>query len=883
MKGRIAVVWALLVMAPLTVAMTEAQDYGVRLGHIQRGGRVSFEPTGPGVLFDALDPSVRKWYVPQELYAEYRWKQWEYSNYARRAYQRYVSTALEGEYHYDLYGNFLTRGWLIYDWRQENPQPFGSSLEKSQRFGSWFNNLVVASDHKGQYHYNITVGNQIRSTLTPMTFSKPLFNGIQWDFASDKYQATVILSRISEPNSIGEGPEQRTNNTNLFGGRMVMQLGDFAKIGGTLVNVHHSITQMDAINGDIFKGQLTEAQNSSPVTLVEVSIGDDSPNDGEGGGALFSSDLLIRDLEGEEVRASEIGFRPLISGGFQRRGFLAADGTERILVTFDLNDPTYTGPDPTEITRIQVELVIANDYFVEVASDRQIDERDNVSFLPVARSNGNVKDGSNQRVLLFDYGLPTANHIAGFTVELTDLEGLDGYLEMIVNRHYRKFPNPNIDRHHAASDKGIVWIANLSKQAYPYFAFGEAFSVSPRYGTNFLTADADGVLDYGNRFQLYELVEDNDDQDRRPDWRRKGWGAGDEEIFPGWDENNDFISDFNQNDNEDSPNLIPDYEEPFLRFHTDRPEFQYGVDMNHNLWIDRFENDDEPDYPYERDRNGYNVYAGAFVHPSARVLLGRMRVDQLTDDRSNRATYLMIAADVDHARWGRWRLFQDVRKVKDTIVDDLVQWQQLPNTRGSLRQVKDELVAQNTWINTTWLGLDKEVAPGLRMGHKFKWTLHHQLDGRIERVLRGQRKQATFFGMINKAEYRIRVGDLVLAPKWKSEFQRRGPVLRSRDRRRELTELFMVTSRLPFMNRSQLEWGFELEMFRQLEDPTPAGAEDSFNAITSTVQMSNHTEYQGYVLTTTVGFELRYINPEVSRSEFRTRGFITMYAGVEED
>ena len=85
-----------------------AQDYGTRLGTVQRGGKVSFEPTGPGVLFDALDPAVRKWYVPQEIYAEYQWKQWEYSNYARENYQRYVSTSLEGNFFYDLYGNFVT-------------------------------------------------------------------------------------------------------------------------------------------------------------------------------------------------------------------------------------------------------------------------------------------------------------------------------------------------------------------------------------------------------------------------------------------------------------------------------------------------------------------------------------------------------------------------------------------------------------------------------------------------------------------------------------------------------------------------------------------------------------------------------------------------------
>ena len=70
----------LLVFGVLSSAVV-AQDHSARLGDVKRGGRVSFEPTGPGVLFDALDPVVRKWYVPQELYAEYGWRQREYSNY----------------------------------------------------------------------------------------------------------------------------------------------------------------------------------------------------------------------------------------------------------------------------------------------------------------------------------------------------------------------------------------------------------------------------------------------------------------------------------------------------------------------------------------------------------------------------------------------------------------------------------------------------------------------------------------------------------------------------------------------------------------------------------------------------------------------------------
>jgi len=874
---------ALLVLSFLFHAASHAQDYGARLGHIQRGGKVSFEPTGPGVLFDALDPAVRKWYVPQELYAEYQWKQWEYSNYARQNYQRYVSTSLEGNFFYDLYGNFVTRGWLIYDWQQINPQPFGSSLTKTGFFGSWFNNLVVASDHKGQYHYAITVGSEIRTTLTPMTFSKPLFNGIQWDFASDKYETTVLLSRISDPNSflVGGRARQLTDNTNLLGGRLLVQVGDFVRMGGTFVNAHHSYTRAEAFSDDIFKGDLLGVQNEEPVAAVEILIKDDSPADGEGGGALFASDILIYDLEGNETRGSEIGFRALVEGGFQRRGFLAADGSEEILLRFDFDDVTYTGPDPGQIERVTVELVVANDYRVEMASDRQRHISGRPVFLPVARAGGNVKDGSNQRVLAFDYGLPTANQIVGFTLELTDLAGLEGYLELNLNHRFRQYPNPRLRQHRAASSRAQAWILNLSKASYPYFGLLEAFGVDPDYSTSMDVVDETGRIDYARELQRYEFVDDNDDQDRRPDWRRKGWGFGDLEIFPGWDENSDFVSDFNQNDNEISPNRVPDYDEPFLRFHTDRPEFLYGIDMNHNGWIDRFENDEEADYPYKRDREGYNIYGGVFVHPDVRLTLGQQRVRQIAAEGRNRATYFLAAADRNFGRWGRLRLFQDLRRVKDDIADDLLQWLQPPNTRGDLFPVRDPLPAPDTWINTTWIGWDYEPVPGLHLASKFKWQLYHQREERRQLALRGLRDQASFLGLINKAEYRLSLGRLALVPAWKSEFLRRTPVLEREARQRELSQLFMLLLRLPVMRRSFVEGGAEYQVFSQLRDPRPPGAEDSFNGLVAALQLTNLSEYMGYRLTTLAGVQVTRRRFEVEGTQTHTRGFMTVYAGVQ--
>ena len=141
------------------------------------------------------------------------------------------------------------------------PQTAGSNLYKDPRFAGWFQSLTIASDAKGQYAYALTIGDNIRTTLTPMTFSKPLFDGIQWDFASDKYTATLLLSRISDAGVSGANPQQRTDNTNLIGGRLVAQVGDFVKVGGTFVSAHHAHTQVEAFSGDMFKGNLTTQQN----------------------------------------------------------------------------------------------------------------------------------------------------------------------------------------------------------------------------------------------------------------------------------------------------------------------------------------------------------------------------------------------------------------------------------------------------------------------------------------------------------------------------------------------------------------------------------------------------------------------------------------------
>ena len=60
---------------------------------------------------------------------------------------------LQGSYFYDFFGNFVNRGWLIYNNSQSQPLQRGNELFKDARFGNWFNSLLIASDSIGEYHY----------------------------------------------------------------------------------------------------------------------------------------------------------------------------------------------------------------------------------------------------------------------------------------------------------------------------------------------------------------------------------------------------------------------------------------------------------------------------------------------------------------------------------------------------------------------------------------------------------------------------------------------------------------------------------------------------------------------------------------------------------
>jgi hypothetical protein len=170
---------------------------------------------------------------------------------------------------------------------------------------------------------------------------------------------------------------------------------------------------------------------------------------------------------------------------------------------------------------------------------------------------------------------------------------------------------------------------------------------------------------------------------------------------------------------------------------------------------------------------------------------------------------------------------------------------------------------------------------GLKLNAKLKWQFHHQLGEEVALEQKDLRQDAHFRGLICKAEYSFTLGNATLLPRWKSELRHQADVQLSIPRRSEWTHLLAGLLRFPAFRSSFVETGLEYEIFQQRRTFVPPGALDSFRGLVSTAQLSNMSEYQGYRLTTVLGLEIARRRFEYDEVETRSRGFVTIYAGVE--
>ena len=521
MKLGFALTGSILVVCGLASLSPAREDYGFRLGTPGEGGFV-YRPTGVPIYSNTLDPTVHRWYMPQIFFQEYGRRQWEWTNYARKRYHRYGSPAQDGDDFYDFYGDYVTRGYLVYDWRQTQPRiSESSSIKQTGRFTDFFDRLIISSDQKGDFALSLMVGDEIAATLTPMTFRKAGFNGVVSSFSTGSLRATGIFSRLSDP--VLSGTSKFDQMTNLGAGRLEADIGDRLTMGFTLVNSHNSQGSRDSFDGNPLKGFLTLEQTARRPNLIVVQLSDDSPEDNEGGAVLIAHDVefrlkIPREVVSDDgavtvmkdtlITGSSIGFRPLIEGGLLRRGLRTADGTGKIVMRY------YLGPSPeladedrlrtlapllerpllldrfqaeevvASIEEVRFRMVLANDYRIEMSSDHQTNLDGVPQFRLITRADGNTRDLVNQREVVFSYGLPTALQTYGFTAEMRDFHGIDLYGELNVNTQYLKYPTPNRNTRRAFSGiagqsraLGFMINASWSKARGPCSAKGSEWTI----------------------------------------------------------------------------------------------------------------------------------------------------------------------------------------------------------------------------------------------------------------------------------------------------------------------------------------------------------------------------------------------------------------------
>jgi len=899
----------LRLLALLCLLPTLAQSQPV-LRDQREWGQASINPYGNRFEIDYLSPAVHHWYGQRHLPETYM-KPWyaEQTNYAVEPYGRYVNHLLEGRDFYDTFGTHLGRGWRVYNWSQEQPLPRGSRIDKNSTYSGFFDRLVIAGDRRDGGTNRLMVGDEIYTFFTPLTFYKPRFNGVRLDYGNDRMLATLLASRPSAPQG-----EERTDITHLLGGHTEFSLGDHTTLGLSYINAHNVQTEREFNQGNPLRGTLSTQQNRA-LQKLWVRLRDDSPGKGDAPAILADFEIVLRDRDGNELHGKEVGLLPKIIGGGSEDGRLVANGNEDILLEYDLRRFQYQDLDAdgiprtttsAEITRATFELSVANDYRIEVASNLQTDgERfsPEIIFLPVRRARGNVEDNSNTGFIRVDYGLPTATELLGTNWHMTDWHGLSTQGELVFNRRFFQYPNLLEKNHFEHSIDATAAYAQAAWDLYPFALYAESFAIEDEYTTQYWLVDKEGRIRYKDPIpQIYEFVDDDDDYNATPEWQRPDleirggnivqrqlWN---DQAWPGYDENGDFVNDFNQNRNN-----FPDYEEPFLRYRADRPEFLFGLDMNHNGTIDRFENDRLADYPYKADHRGYNAHISANAGPAIKLTLGRQHMELISGDGRTEAEYALLTLRHLFKGGSALRFFAQGAKVADDIPDDLWLWFQPLNSPNRMREVRDPLSFKDTYKSTLYLDWDLRLGPQVRTFHRLKWDRVEQRETTTDVIGFDGRDISGFMGVINKAEWSVPVGLAILEPRWKSEYRRDSPFSTRLPEAESLEQtlfllwtqpLFAETSGVSYFPRfgrqlfdSQLQLGLERSFFWMLDGQREEISED-FKSWTFLLQLTNRVAYQGYELVTRLGLQLARQSFATSSTESSSLFFLTINAGLGE-
>ena len=832
-----------------------------------------------------------------------------YTNYGEdlyRPYRREIRLAPR----YDFLGRFLAEGFLVYELDEQRPG--GSRIRKDRLYRS-LNNLIIAHDSYGPWHWSLTVGDEVRTEFTPLTLRQAGFNGLRWDVVFPANKITLLTTRgfdsslfptlnsFSDPVAQGRGSLidylERTEENPVYNiaGHWQTRIGDVLRFGATFVNQHQANTARGSTGGFLSGGIPYPAMQ--PPAEITVRVRDDSPQSDEAGAIVYD---IVLELEGEgPVGEATISsdpdddrfapsLQPQVLGGRRGDGFREVRGEEAVEYLFVI-------PEDFAPRRARVRALVANDYRIETAQQHpffdalrnQFTPR-NTSFETRVRATGEVRDFSNRRAVEFEHGFATGQTLFGFDAEATFV-GLKVRGEYQRNLLYRSFP---VLRGQRGQQRATAWYVHALKDVGRLEVGGELFRLGPRYGGGYdsrrggvrLYTDLGGESQDQQMLSEFPLVDDNDDNDRYADDNLRDYPNGSETesgVFPGLDEDNDNIPDDDKN-----ANGIPDFEEPFLLYYSDPQEFVYGIDLNNNGVIDERENDNKPDYPYDRDRRGLHGFVALPDWRGLSAGVGYYRQDEIAGPGQAVSRYGRVSYHFDVPRWGQVQIDHDSKRVEDTVPDSVYVFRAGENNNPDQPPTPDALLMADSWVHTSFVGTRFERLDQLHLENNAQWILNRQLaaDARMQT-----------FTVVNKADYTYELARLRVQAMIKHLYKH----VTASDRRRAVESWNQIAPIL------RVDWTLTentLVQFGQQGMGVPftrtllpvlafrfidrVDRERELRSASSVLMFTVRGTYIGYTIVSNTGIELRheeFVDPAVARTRDGgvSRFFISVIAGYD--
>lgn len=670
----------------------------------------------------------------------------------------------------------------------------------------------------------------VKTRFSPLTLNMTRYTGVRFDVNGPKNKSTFIYSRGAGDRdrfSIFTTGQDERSPVVLWGGHWQTQIGSALKMGSTFVNQHLSDTQ--ARTGSLFKGNLSNAM--LPPDVVVVRVVDDSPHDLSAPAAIYGIEVVVRGEDQDGNEKAYASSNELATGEIEWDPGLVAVTTGRavgdhweVAGADEMAEFAFTMPEGFLSRQAQFFAQVGGDYRIQVrqqhthqftriiagrAREQSKDMQwpapsrrspaeaagfdgdagdlkypldfkfpEEVPAYTVLRSAGTARDLAPRQVR-FDYGFPTAQSMASLSLQL-DYGGLEVHGEVSLNMQNFKYPF-SAGRRHSKDAAAYFFTAKrklplLGRRA-PLWGL-ELYRIDPDYSGNYDSRRGGAIFHTDVPVappntaitQEFNLFDDNDDGDQWPDDMPDDTplaGQNDAGVFPGLDANNDNVPDTDQN-----ANGIPDWDDPFLFFWADPPEFIYDIDMNNNGLPDLTENDDQPDYPYKRDQRGLHSFvdfADNLLHFD-KLSLGFYRAEEIAGAGESKARYLRWESRWQR-QWGFVDFLGDIKRVEDSIADPTFIWKTSSNLRinsiviqetsglynliGLRAPDPDLLLMRNSTVSTLHLNSQFKIFNRLDLGLRYKWRRNRQHQDRFADGTEQDDGTLNRLTLSHKLEYRV--------------------------------------------------------------------------------------------------------------------------------